>query len=98
MWVSIHNTGLAVQGSSSRCLSRLPRVLPGLEEAVRASWVYSQKVLVIYGFLTRFSSLYRGMVHTPHHSSAVSWEHRGAPATPLFPVCTDSPTAHTDTL
>ena len=58
MWVSIHNTGLAVQGSSSRCLSRLPRVLPGLEEAVRASWVYSQKVLVIYGFLTRFSSLY----------------------------------------
>ena len=22
MWVSIHNTGLAVQGSSSRCLSR----------------------------------------------------------------------------
>ena len=30
------------------------RVLPGLEEAVRASWVYPQKVLVIYGFLTRF--------------------------------------------
>ena len=91
MWVSIHNTGLAVQGSSSRCLSRLPRVLPGLEEAVRASWVYSQKVLVIYGFLTRFSSaLYGPQLTRGAHTRAT---HLSLPT-----VCTDSPTAHTDTL
>ena len=95
MWVSIHNTGLAVQGSSSRCLSRLPRVLPGLEEAVRASWVYSQKVLVIYGLFDSFLVIV--------WSTASSQSQRGAHPGPrshtsLPTVCTDSPTAHTDTL
>ena len=32
----------------------LPLALPGLEEAVRASGVYPQKVLVIYAFFYSF--------------------------------------------
>ena len=98
MWVSIHNTGLAVQGSSSRCLSRFAsrfawtrgssaRLLGLFAESLGYIWFFDSFLVIIPGY-------------GPHSTSAVScsWEHRGAPATPLFPVCTDSPTAHTDTL
>ena len=57
MWVSctIHQVS-CIHNAPGCWALRLAasRVLPGLEEAVRASWVYPQKVLVIYVFLLVF--------------------------------------------
>ena len=67
MWVSIHNTRAWLCRALRLAASRvLPRVLPGLEEAVRASWVYPQKALVIYVFLSRFSLILRGLYISIH--------------------------------
>ena len=71
------------------------RVLPGLEEAVRASWVYPQKVLVIYvfySFLTRGgecppplsgprSAYQSGSAYSVSSSSSLSCQDSRAPAT-----------------
>ena len=77
MWVSIHNTRAWLCRALRLAASR---VLPGLEEAVRASWVYPQKALVIYVFLSRFSSLWgqRG-THTVTDSDRAHTRHARAP-------------------
>ena len=105
MWVSIHNTRAWLCRALRLAASRvLPRVLPGLEEAVRASWVYSQKVLVIYGSLTRFSSLYGPQLTEAHSRGAHTLRTRSQTrraargrATPLFPQCAQTVPQHTRT-
>jgi len=105
VWVSIHNTRAWLCRALRLAASRvLPRVLPGLEEAVRASWVYSQKVLVIYGSLTRFSSLYGPQLTEAHSRGAHTLRTRSQTrraargrATPLFPQCAQTVPQHTRT-
>ena len=95
MWVSIHNTGLAVQGSSSRCLSRFAsrfawtrgssaRLLGLFAESLGYIWFFDSFLVIVWS--TASSQSQRGAHPGPR-------SHTSLPT-----VCTDSPTAHTDTL
>ena len=79
MWVSIHNTGLAVQGSSSRCLSRFAsrfawtrgssaRLLGLFAESLGYIWFFDSFLVIIWSTAHRGS--FEGRAHPAHTQDA----------------------------